>query len=207
MKLFRGGSVWRKWDLHVHAPGTVLNDCYGGATDANWETFCDIVHSSDVDVVGIADYFRADSFFEFVARYEQRYPESEKVFFPNVELRLNEAVNDAGDTVDMHVLFRPDVSAETVTKFLSSLPAQLSDANDRNIPCAELENDQQYWSASVARGDVLTALADTFGKAARSDQVLVLVPANNNGIRGSAVERKRNLTVQIDKMVDAIFGS
>ena len=24
------GSVWRRWDLHVHTPGTKLSDSYGG---------------------------------------------------------------------------------------------------------------------------------------------------------------------------------
>ena len=52
------GSEWRKWDLHLHAPGTKLSDHYplrDGQPDL--EQFCQIVHDSDVAVVAITDYF------------------------------------------------------------------------------------------------------------------------------------------------------
>lgn len=56
MKIFPAGSEWRKWDLHVHAPGTALNNGYGAAKDEAWEEFCQVIESSDVAVIGIADY-------------------------------------------------------------------------------------------------------------------------------------------------------
>jgi hypothetical protein len=33
----RRGSVWHRWDPHVHTPGTALNDQYKG--DDPWDTF------------------------------------------------------------------------------------------------------------------------------------------------------------------------
>ena len=51
---FPCGAEWRKWDLHIHAPGTKLNDAYGAI---DWDQFCQIIHESDVAVVAIADYF------------------------------------------------------------------------------------------------------------------------------------------------------
>jgi hypothetical protein len=51
MKRYPAGSEWRKWDLHVHIPGTRLNDNYepkGGAPD--WDRFADALESSDVAV-------------------------------------------------------------------------------------------------------------------------------------------------------------
>lgn len=32
------GSVWRKWDLHVHTPSSIIQH-YRGDTDENWERF------------------------------------------------------------------------------------------------------------------------------------------------------------------------
>jgi len=104
------GSEWRKWDLHVHAPGTKLNDgyaCHDG--QGRLELFCEILENSDVDVFGITDYFSFDTFFAVKERYELLYPTSCKVLFPNLELRLNEVVNFANEVVDFHILFPPDL--------------------------------------------------------------------------------------------------
>ena len=32
------GSLWRKWDLHVHTPSSIIND-YGGDNENTWEQF------------------------------------------------------------------------------------------------------------------------------------------------------------------------
>ena len=78
MRKYPRGSEWRIWDLHLHAPGTKLTDGFGG--DAGWDRFCDAVEGSGVAAFGITDYFSLDSYFEFVRRFRERYPESHKVF-------------------------------------------------------------------------------------------------------------------------------
>ena len=46
------GSVWRRWDLHVHTPGTALNDQFGG-----WDEYlAAIERQPDVKVMGVTDY-------------------------------------------------------------------------------------------------------------------------------------------------------
>src|SRR5690348_10921632 len=93
VRRFPRGSEWRKWDLHVHAPGTKLNNGYGKDP---WPRFCEIVDGSDVCVVGIADYFSLDTYFEARRQLDARFSESDKVLLPNLELRLNETVNQEG---------------------------------------------------------------------------------------------------------------
>lgn len=77
----RMGSAWRRWDLHVHAPGTKLNNAYGGTDEATWDRFIDELEASPVTVFGITDYFCCDTFFELKERYARRYSETEKLFF------------------------------------------------------------------------------------------------------------------------------
>ena len=55
MRIYPRGAEWRKWDLHVHAPGTKLNDQFGSPPD--WERYCRSLEESDVAVIGITDYF------------------------------------------------------------------------------------------------------------------------------------------------------
>jgi DNA repair protein SbcC/Rad50 len=77
------GSLWRKWDLHVHAPGTKKNDQYqaqNSIADA-LDLYCDKIEQSDAAVFGITDYFSADSYFAFIKRFKKKYPDSKKIFF------------------------------------------------------------------------------------------------------------------------------
>jgi len=201
------GSEWRKWDLHIHAPGTKLNNQY---TTQDWVDYCQTIEQSDVAAVGITDYFSFDGFFAFTARFRDQFPDSRKLILPNLELRLNESVNGASELVDFHILFRPDLDAETANRFLQALKTQLR-ANDRGLylSCLELRSAQQYTTASVTRDAIQTAIAETFGSNGdRSEDVVLLVPANGNGIRPlKSQQRKLILADNIDAFTDAIFGT
>lgn len=105
MEQYKSGSRWRKWDLHLHTPNTKLNDQYQsiGGSDI-WETFCEKVESSDVSVFGITDYFSVENYTIFVDKFKAKYTNSVKVFFPNVEFRID-SKNNNGDHVQIHVIF------------------------------------------------------------------------------------------------------
>ncbi|WP_347876636.1 TrlF family AAA-like ATPase [Mycobacterium paraffinicum] len=201
------GSEWRKWDLHLHSPGTKLGDGYGAPPDL--DRFCRMLEESDVQVFGITDYFSADGFLAVAKHYGELFPQSEKVLLPNIELRLNETVNGENQDVHIHLLLRPDVSEEMVTKLLSELKTTTTDAGGRHLRCTELQHRAQFERATVTRKDIHDAITETFGsKAVRDDNVLVLVPSNNDGIRARSGQRRReNLADEIDKFADAIYGN
>lgn len=207
MNLYAGGSEWRKWDLHVHAPGTRLNNQYGKPSEDTWERFCSYLEESDVAVIGITDYFTCDAFFEFRKEHRARHPRSRKVFLPNLELRLNEAVNNPGEHVHVHLLFRPDVTKEAVNALLSSLETECTDKDQRVVRCSDLRSEREIASATVSRHNIRKAILATFGESTPSDHVLVLVPAGNDGIDiESGKLRNRKLSDEIDKFADALFG-
>jgi hypothetical protein len=51
------GSKWHRWDPHIHAPGTSLNDQYLGPDP--WGDFLARVEASEppVRALGITDYY------------------------------------------------------------------------------------------------------------------------------------------------------
>ncbi len=207
-KRFPGGSEWRKWDLHVHLPGTKLSDNYEkkeGKPD--WDRFADIIEASDVAVFGITDYWSAEQTLEFIEYYKSKFPNSEKLLLVNVEFRLNETVNGSVQMVDYHVIFRDTVDAAKIKEYLSKLLTQITDAKSRHKACSELTA-KEYESATVTRADLKTAFEHTFGsKAEPTDYLICLAPANNNGLRAeSGNQRKANLADEIDKVVHGIFG-
>jgi energy-coupling factor transporter ATP-binding protein EcfA2 len=206
------GSEWRKWDLHLHAPGTKLNNQFRTADGSDvWDAYCRKLHDSDVQAFGIADYFSADGYFTAREKYRARYPSSPKVFFPNIELRTNDVVNEEQEEVNVHLLFnpfRPD-HAEKIRSFLSTLKTNKTDAAGRHVKASELKHEKDYAAATTTRVFIQDALADTFGRGADLlDCLLVVTAANNDGIRPErGKKRKLLITDELDKLSDAFFGN
>ena len=108
----------------------------------------------------------------------------------------------------IHVLFRPDISQTTVASFLSKLNLQQTDNSGRRLTCSELSTTKDFEGASVSREDIMSTIEAVFGDATHaSDNVLVVVPSNNDGIRAGQVLRKRKLADEIEKQCHALFGS
>lgn len=208
MRRFPAGSEWRKWDLHVHVPGTKLNNAYE-KKDGNpdWDRFAEALEASDVAVFGITDYFSADQTIAFIKHFKSKYPNSEKLLLVNIELRLNETVNGNVQMVDFHVIFHDLVPEAKIEEYLSKLSTQSTDSGGRQKACSELTAGD-YASATVTRSDLKKAFEETFGpKVEPTDKLIYLAPANNNGLRAKrGNQRKANLADEIDKVVHAIFG-
>ncbi len=207
-RLYHSGSEWRKWDLHVHIPGTALSDGFekkDGKLD--WDRAAEIIENSDVQVLGITDYFSAKNTIDFIKYYRTKYPNSEKLLLVNIELRLNESVNSSRDLVHFHVIFRDSVAEDKINEFLQRLPTQITDTSRRQKSCAELSESDNI-TATVTRVDIKNAFRNTFGsEAEETDHLIFLAPSNNDGMRTQqGHRRKANLTDEIDKDVHAVFG-
>ena len=206
------GSEWRKWDLHLHAPGTKLNDQFktGDGSDV-WSAFCQKLHDSDVQVFGITDYFSADGYFSACEKYRERYPDSTKVFFPNIELRTNDVVNKEQEEVNVHLLFNPfrPEHLEKIKSFLNTLKTNKTDSAGRNVKASELKHQKDYAAATTTRAYIQEALAETYGKGADLlDCLLIITAANNDGIRPErGKQRKLLITDELDKLSDVFFGN
>lgn len=210
MNPFPRGSEWRKWDLHVHAPGTALNDQYvatGG--DDVLDEFTDVLAKSDVSVIGITDYFSLENSLACIARFRERHESSDKLLLPNMEVRLSETVNAQQSEVNAHLLFRPDVSPEQARRFMGALKTNRTDSSDRALSAIEICDQGLQQSVVVSVAQVNQAFADTFGVERPRESMLILVPSRGDGIRpaASGALRKHHQAAEIDKWSDAIFGS
>lgn len=206
------GYEWRKWDLHLHAPGTKLNDQFRAVDGKDiWDEYCRRLHESDVKAFGITDYFSADCYFATVSAYRTRYPTSAKIFFPNIELRTNYVVNKAEEEVNVHLIFnsfQPD-HENRIKSFLDSLKIMRTARLDRDIKASELKQTSDFESATTNREYIRNALTEAYGRDANLlDYVLIVTAANNDGIRAKAgVKRKAEVSDELDKFSDAFFGN
>jgi len=116
------GSIWRKWDLHLHTPETKLNNQYSITNEQDvWDLFCEKIENSDVSVFGITDYFSIDNYFTFIKKFKTKYPSSKKVFFPNIEFRT-ESKNSKNEHIQFHVIFSNNKNIlDKITNFFTRL--------------------------------------------------------------------------------------
>ena len=133
MKEYSRGSEWRRWDLHVHTPGTNKNDQYEGTTieecwDGFYRTISDYVGDGSDKVksivsIGITDYLSIENYKKVIA--EKRLPDTIKLVIPNVELRMTPMSRNEG--INIHFLFNPAVVDELEDRFFSKLSFEYKD--------------------------------------------------------------------------------
>lgn len=127
MQHFERGSEWRRWDLHIHTPGTIRNDQYeGSSSEEKWNNFYDAISlyigdASDplkaIEVIGITDYLSIDNYLKIVA--DKRLPKSINLVLPNVELRMIPFAKNS--PVNIHCIFDPEIVDELQGRFFSKL--------------------------------------------------------------------------------------
>lgn len=114
------GSLWHRWDPHLHAPGTVLNDQFGG----DWEAYLAKINQAvpTIQALGITDYFCIQGYKTVKARWLAGDLPKVKLLFPNVEMRLD-IKTDKKKATNLHLLFSPeDPKHETeIERLLSRL--------------------------------------------------------------------------------------
>lgn len=81
------GSEWRRWEPHIHAPGTVLADRYG---KTSWSTYLDTLEavSPTLHAIGVTDYCLSRSYEWVQAEKDKGRLKNYDLLFPNIELRL-----------------------------------------------------------------------------------------------------------------------
>ncbi|WP_343699622.1 TrlF family AAA-like ATPase [Caulobacter sp.] len=99
------GSVWRRWEPHVHAPGTLFNDQFGGDP---WADYLTGLETADppIEAIGVTDYYSADTY-RAVLAHQRQGRLAGVLLFPNVELRLDIATV-SGNWANIHLLVSPE---------------------------------------------------------------------------------------------------
>ena len=102
---WESGSQWRRWNPHLHAPGTLFNDQFAG----DWEGYLNAIEIAvpTVEVLGVTDYFSIGCYKAVRAKQQSGRLPKVKLLFPNVEMRLN-LETEKKRAINLHLLFSPD---------------------------------------------------------------------------------------------------
>lgn len=214
------GSEWRRWEPHMHAPGTVLNNQFGG-TDA-WTKYLTSLESvtPKIEAIAVTDYYITDTY-EGVLRHHiaGRLPDVQLIF-PNVEVRLDVAAKSG--FVNLHLLVSPEDPNHVaeVRRILSRL--QFIAHGDR-VDCTRddlirlgkrADTSIQDDRAALAHGATqfkvnFAQLREVFGESDWAKKNILIAVAGGAGDGTSGVRQAADATVrqEIEKFAHIIFSS
>ncbi|NCA72025.1 MAG: ATP-binding protein [Sphingobacteriia bacterium] len=100
------GSEWHRWEPHIHAPGTILNNQFGGADP--WEAYLTTLEGlmPQIEAIAVTDYYVTDAYEEFHKHKAAGRLPGVMLLFPNIELRLDVAAKSG--FVNVHLLVSPE---------------------------------------------------------------------------------------------------
>jgi len=191
--------------LHIHTPFTKLNNKYSTSSGIDiWVEFCKKIESSDVRVFGITDYFSVENYLTFIKKFRAEYPSSEKIFFPNIELRVDRSSNNRNEGYDLHLIFDNQIDDKQLEKFLENLKLDNTDESIRNLKVNELKTEAQFKAAFTTLPFINEALKDTFGN--KKPYLKVLMAHGHGGVQPEkGNSRKHAVAEESDKRVANIY--
>jgi len=144
------GSMWRKWDLHVHTPESFEeqysfeNEQEREQYDDQWDKYLDELESvSDISVLGVTDYMSIDGYERIVEERENGRLDNFDLVLPNIEFRLDTIVptGDGGaKRINAHVIFDNDIEVETIRRdFLNNINFSDRDGNGQVLRRERIE--------------------------------------------------------------------
>ena len=195
------GSTWKKWDLHVHTPSSIVHN-YPGQEDEAWEEFlCDLESlPSDFKVIGINDYIFIDGYKRVLKEKAKGRLGNIDLLLPVVELRLDKfagvvkkekdgTYSQSGwNRINLHVIFDA-MDPETIQQqFINALTPSY-----QLIPDAG--EDEGRWNRVITR----ESLIELGGMIANS------VPTGKEKDYKSHLEEGfNNLCMSLDKVKEAL---
>ncbi|MBR9911513.1 MAG: ATP-binding protein [Gammaproteobacteria bacterium] len=101
------GSEWRRWEPHIHAPGTVMNNQFSGANA--WDDYLTALEQATpvIEAIAVTDYYVTDTYQDVVHYWKAGRLPSVGLIFPNVEVRLDVATSK-GSFVNLHLFVSPE---------------------------------------------------------------------------------------------------
>lgn len=140
------GSVFRKWDLHVHTPESYHSEFkFSDEDDANahgndiWAKYINELEGiSGIAVLGITDYFTIAGYKKVLEHKKKGRLQDYKLILPNIEFRLDKLIE--GRRLNYHVIFSAELDIAIIEKeFLEELHLIGPNSEERKLTNETIE--------------------------------------------------------------------
>lgn len=214
------GSEWHRWEPHIHGPGTVLNDQFGGSDP--WETYISTLETASptIEAIAITDYYITDTYEEVRRRKSTGRLSNIKLLFPNIEVRLDVAAKSG--FVNLHLLVSPEDPEHVaeIHRFLSRLHftahGDRFDCTPRDLirlgraADASVQDDRAALVHGATQFKVNFAqLRSAFNESAwaRANILIAVAGAAGDGTSGLRQAADKTVRQEIEKFAHIIFAS
>lgn len=214
------GSEWRRWEPHVHAPGTILNNQFGGADP--WQAYITALEASSprIEALAVTDYYVTDAYEEILRHKQEGRLQQVRLLFPNIEVRLDAAAKSG--FINLHLLISPEDPnhLDETRRILTRL--QFHAFSDR-FDCTRAELIRLGKKANTAIVDDRSALVhgatqfkvnfDQLRKVisesdwARANIKIAVAAGSGDGTSGLQDAADTTVRQEIEKFADIIFSS
>lgn len=198
------GSVWNKWDLHIHSPLTHLNNQFN---DLSVETFIGALSAKNITLVGVTNYFFFSTDELEIIRTEIAAKNANITVLGNVEFRISQPNKD-GDWINVHAIFAEHVSTNEINSALSKMPVINKGKFQQTIYCCKKSLQENNVSLSEVTIDFTTLISHLknsfrFGV----DYLIGVCPNGYGGFRPNIKEGRSLATaVEIEKCGQVILA-
>ncbi|WP_201317889.1 TrlF family AAA-like ATPase [Paenibacillus sp. EPM92] len=190
---YKKGSMWAKWDLHVHTPNSIIEHYSGSNEDEIWENYINDLENlpPEIKVLGINDYIFIDGY-----RKVKQYKDSGRLsnidlLLPVVELRLNKfgGTKNKLSRVNFHIIFSDQIEPDIIEQcFLNALT--------RNYELSPQARDKQIQWNSVVNRTTLTQLGQMIKSTVPKEQLI--------HYKSDLEEGFNNLNLDKDKILETL---
>ncbi len=115
--MINNGSEWRKWDLHVHTPDSIVHDYTKGSYEEVWDRYFYELENlpSDIKVLGINDYWFLDGYKKVKEYKESGRLSNIDLILPVIEFRLRDFVGSSQlNKINYHIIFSDKLTVEEI---------------------------------------------------------------------------------------------
>ncbi|MFH1702336.1 MAG: hypothetical protein ABIB41_02740 [Nitrospirota bacterium] len=200
------GSEWRKWDLQLHTPATLLNNNFDGNNETEkWVNFINKLENSNIQAIAVTNYFCIEGYQEIIKRKERGQLSKIELILPNIEFRISQP-NRQNDFINLHVIFSDAVKIEAISMFLNRLPIISTSSTGSKLYCNMNDLKKIGFDRVLVEFSVLkNKLEEDFIHL--KDYLTVCVCRGHGSFRPEAGKgRGAELAVELDKFADIIFG-
>src|ERR1035437_4137956 len=214
------GSEWRRWEPHIHAPGTVLNNQFGGGDP--WGSYLTTIEglTPKIEAIAVTDYYVTDTYEEVLRQKAAGRLPGVQLIFPSIEVRLYVAAKSG--FVNLHLLISPE-DPNHLAEAKRILTRLQFHAHDDRFDCTRDDLIRLGKRADPAITDDRAALAHgatqfkvnfdqlrkVFGESNWAKKNILIAVAGNETDGTSSVRQAADATVrqEIEKFSHIIFAS